>query len=79
MPSPLVFHVFIAVAITVYLVAIMVCGRHGVDPSLLSFVHYTSDGIIGSSLYKEIVISDHNCVKMSIAVFIALTRGTALL
>ena len=27
---PLVFHVFIAVAIMVYLVAIMVCGRHGI-------------------------------------------------
>ena len=26
---PLVFYVFIAVAIMVYLVAIMVCGRHG--------------------------------------------------
>jgi len=26
---PLVFHVFIAVAIMAYLVAVMVCGRHG--------------------------------------------------
>jgi len=29
---PLVFHVFIAVAVMVYLVAIMVCGRHGTGP-----------------------------------------------
>ena len=28
----LVFHVFIAVAIMVCLVAVMVCGRHGIDP-----------------------------------------------
>jgi len=29
----LVFHVFIAVAVMVYLVAAMVCGHHGTGPS----------------------------------------------
>jgi len=28
----LVFHVFIAVAVMVYLVAVMVCGHHGIGP-----------------------------------------------
>jgi len=29
---PLVFHVFIAVAVMVYLLAVIVCGRHGIGP-----------------------------------------------
>ena len=36
----LVFHVFIAVAIMVYLVAFMVCGLHGIGWLLLPLHHY---------------------------------------
>jgi len=35
---PLVFHVFIDVAVMVYLVAVMVCGRHGIGPKLTETV-----------------------------------------
>jgi len=40
--TPLVFHVFIAVAIMVYLVAIMVYGHHGIGPLYTIVVDFES-------------------------------------
>jgi len=40
---PLVFHVFIAAAVTVYFVDIMVCGRQGIGPLKQPVQNYTSD------------------------------------
>ena len=72
---PLVFHVFIAVAVVVYLVAILVCGHHGIGPHEVGWVHvsYTThthkfiwNGSINNAKYKTTQKHKKQCHHFSL-------------